>query len=962
MPNAPGGISRAGKLYLASSQISRAMVRSRSRQELLEGVVRILVDSGGFAMSFAAWYDPDSHELKPVASFGECTEYVDRMRIFADERPEGSGPAGIAFRSGVCYLCQDFLEDPQTALWRATAAGCDWHASAAIPISMGGKPCGLVAAYAREAGIFGPEEVVLFEQVATDVSVGLDRLEAEKQRRLAQSALATSERRLKLALDAASIGSYEWDPTTGQVVWDEQSQRMFGYRPGEFDGTYDGFAARIHPDDRAGVESVIAGARGSEEPFVHEFRVVWPDGSVHWLSSRGEFTHDETGRAVRLYGASYNIDDRKRAEAALRESEERLRQGIRVSGIGIFDHDHPSNVIYWSPELRAIYDIDAESPITLDLYYSRVHPDDRQRIIDAVHRSHDPAGDGLYDVQHRLLRPDGSIRWTTIRSQTFFEGEGQGRRPLRTVGAVTDITERKRIEEEQKKLASLVEMSHESIGIATMKGSVIYMNQSAMRQVGIRSIEEAQGKTIFDFFTDADRVQAAETLYPAVLKDGFWSGEFRVRHFRTGAAIDVDITAFLVRDDQGAPQYIAAVTRDITERKKSAMEKAKLEASLLQAQKMESIGRLAGGVAHDFNNMLTVILGFAELARNKILEPAILRGHIEEIVKAAERSRQITRQLLGFSRQQVIAPEPSDLNSIVEDLRSPLGRLIGEDVEMRFQPEPALWSALLDPSQINQILINLAINARDAMPNGGMLMIETANVAVTPEFARTQANCTPGDYVMLVVSDNGTGMSRDTLAHIFEPFFTTKAKGKGTGLGLATVYGIVRQNGGFITVYSEIGQGTTLRIYFPRAIGVAESPAPLCIPVQIGTGNVLLVEDDELVRDVTTAALKSIGYAPLVADSPQEALRMCAEPGADIRLILTDVVMPGMTGAELRDRVEAIRPETKVLFMSGYTSDVIVTHGVLKRGVHFIQKPFSIDELGRKIAEVLGCTELGTPP
>jgi CheY-like chemotaxis protein len=379
-----------------------------------------------------------------------------------------------------------------------------------------------------------------------------------------------------------------------------------------------------------------------------------------------------------------------------------------------------------------------------------------------------------------------------------------------------------------------------------------------------------------------------------------------------------------------------------------------LEASLLQAQKMESIGRLAGAVSHDFNNMLTVILGFAELAKTRLQQPKVLRSQLDEIVKAAERSREITQQLLGFSRQQIIAPKPANLNSIVEELQHPLARLIGEDIELLFRPDPNLWQALLDSSQINQILINLAANARDAMPNGGKLTIETANVPITEEYARGQANCTPGDYVMVAISDNGSGMSRDTQAHIFEPFFTTKERGKGTGLGLATVYGIVKQNGGFVDVYSEIDTGTTFRIHFPRVAGASECLEPPRPSARAGTGGVLLVEDDELVREVTTAALQSIGYTPMVAASAQEALRLCAQSGSEIRLILTDVVMPEMTGAELRDRIRALRPDIKVLFMSGYTSNVIATHGVLQRGVQFIQKPFSIEELSRKIGEILG--------
>ena len=947
-----GGAGHAGRLYLASSQISHAAVRSHSRQELLENVVRVLVESGGFAMASAAWYDPESHELKPVARFGNATGYIDQIHIFGDERPEGRGPAGTAFRSGACYICQDIMKDPRTVPWREAAAACGWRASAAIPISMGGVPRGVISAYSTETGIFGPEEVSLFGQVAADVSIGLDRLDAEEKARDAQAALADSERRLKLVMDAAGIGTFEWDMKTGRLFWDERSEHLFGYESGGFDGTYPEFVRRIYPEDRAKVERSIAVALNAHTPMMHEFRIVWPDGSIHWISSRGEFTYDEAGVPLRLYGATFNIDERKRTEVALAESEERLRQAIRVSGLGIFDHDHTRDTIYWSPEQRAIHGVDADTRVTLDLFQSRVHPDDRARIAERVRQAHDPRGDGLFDVEHRLLLPDGSVHWTRTRSQTFFEGEGGKRHPVRTVGAVTDITDPKRAEEEQKKLVSLVEMSNEFIGIATLPGSILYLNNAAMQLVGIESVAEVREKTIFDFIAAADRRRVAAEVYPALSKEGFWSGELRLRNFRTGDTVFADVTTFYIRDDRGAPLYIATVTRDIRDRKKAEAERTRLEASLFQAQKMESIGRLAGGVAHDFNNMLTVILGFAELALAKVREPEVVQLHLTEIVKAAERSRQITQQLLGFSRQQLIAPKPVDLNAILEDLRNPLARLIGEDVRLSFHPDPKLWKALLDPSQINQILLNLAINAREAMPKGGELTIETANAQVTQEYTRTQANITAGPYVMIVVSDNGCGMTRDTQRHLFEPFFTTKEKG--TGLGLATVYGIVKQNGGFVNVYSEVDKGTTFRIYFPSVAGESESPELPPAPAKTGAGSVLLVEDDELVRGVTTAALQSLGYTPLVATSAQEALDLCTQPGAAIRLILTDVVMPGMNGAELRDRVNAIRPDIKVLFMSGYTSNVIVTHGVLKKGIHFIQKPFSIEELGRKIAEILG--------
>lgn len=398
----------------------------------------------------------------------------------------------------------------------------------------------------------------------------------------------------------------------------------------------------------------------------------------------------------------------------------------------------------------------------------------------------------------------------------------------------------------------------------------------------------------------------------------------------------------------------------LTERARMEQEKAALEVKLLQAQKMESIGRLAGGVAHDFNNMLTVILGYAAMSRQTLPPDAPQLKYLSEIEKAGTRSKEITQKLLGFSRQQIISPVPSNLNDLAEDLREPLARLIGEDVELTFDPGKGLSRVVVDPSQVNQILLNLAVNARDAMPNGGKLTIETANVMVSEEYCRTQPDVAPGPYVLLAVSDTGTGMDDQTLARIFEPFFTTKGPDKGTGLGLATVYGIVKQNRGFVNVYSEPGHGTTFRIYIPPMEG--EAPAPEVIvrtaAPNAGSGTILLVEDDDLVREMTVEALVTIGYTPLIAKNPREALELCATQGSGVRLMLSDVVMPGMNGMELRDRIWATHPEIKVLFMSGYSANVIVKHGVLKAGVNLINKPFTVEELGRRVAETLAGTSV----
>jgi two-component system, cell cycle sensor histidine kinase and response regulator CckA len=439
---------------------------------------------------------------------------------------------------------------------------------------------------------------------------------------------------------------------------------------------------------------------------------------------------------------------------------------------------------------------------------------------------------------------------------------------------------------------------------------------------------------------------SAETLQP-------WREELRgivngeVRWYECVARPEVQINGDILWD---------GIILEITERKRAEEEKPRLESQLIQAQKMESVGRLAGGVAHDFNNMLSVILGYADLIKSRLSSADPLLKDILAIEKAAGHSRDVTRQLLAFSRKQIIAPQPVDLNDLLGVTEKTLARLIGEDIDLHFYPEEALWKIRFDPAQMNQILVNLMVNARDAMPDGGKLTIETANTHLDEAYCRNHLGFKPGCYVLLTVSDNGIGMDREVLSHVFEPFFTTKEVGKGTGLGLATIYGIVKQNGGFINVYSEPGQGTTFKIYIPR---IVEEDGEVALraeeaPLVHATGRILLVEDDEMVREVTKDILEAIGYTVLAAETPQAAVSLSENPEERIDLLLTDVVMPGLSGKELSDRVKAVRPDAKVLFMSGYTSNVIVHHGILEAGVHFIQKPFSMRDLARKVRQVMG--------
>ena len=417
---------------------------------------------------------------------------------------------------------------------------------------------------------------------------------------------------------------------------------------------------------------------------------------------------------------------------------------------------------------------------------------------------------------------------------------------------------------------------------------------------------------------------------------------------KDGRLLTVELSVRAIRNAAREVEYYETFVRDLTEQRR-------LQTQLVQSQKMEAVGRLAGGIAHDFNNLLTVITTSCDLLREDMGPDDPKREDVDQVRQAADGAAALTRQLLAFSRQQVLAPQIVNLGDVVFGVERMLRRVIGEDVDLVTVLDPESGAVKADVGQLEQVLMNLAVNARDAMPTGGKLTIEIANVEHDPDYAREQEAAAVSRFVMLAVSDTGTGMDEATKARIFEPFFTTKELGKGTGLGLATVYGIVRQSGGFIWVYSEPGLGTTFKIYLPQVDAVAEGSAASDAPSasRRGTETVLLVEDAAAVRSVIHEALARQGYAVLDAPHGAEALRIAASHAGPIHLLLTDVVMPGLSGRQVADQLAAVRPETKVLYTSGHTDDAVVRHGVLESGIAYLQKPFTVDGLARKVREVL---------
>ncbi|MGH7537838.1 MAG: PAS domain S-box protein [Gemmatimonadales bacterium] len=468
------------------------------------------------------------------------------------------------------------------------------------------------------------------------------------------------------------------------------------------------------------------------------------------------------------------------------------------------------------------------------------------------------------------------------------------------------------------------------------------VNEAAVQRYG-HSREAFLGMTLMDIRPEEEAAKLSEVL--AQYRGGTVRATGLRHRRRDGRLIDVEVT-FDDVDFEGRPARLAVV-EDVTEQRR-------LEEQLRQAQKMEAVGQLAGGIAHDFNNLLTAIVGYATLLERSLPGELEAKDDVQEIIGAARRAANLTHQLLAFSRKQVLRPTVLDVNVVVRDMERILHRVIGEHITLRTSLDPALASVLADASQLEQVIMNLAVNARDAMPQGGRITIETANIPLDAELARAHEVTQPGDYVLLAVSDTGTGMTPEVRGHLFEPFFTTKEVGKGTGLGLATVYGIVRQSGGFIAVDSEPGRGSRFRIYFLRAEPrVAESAAAPLEPAAAGSGTVLLVEDEHGVRHLARDVLTRYGYHVLEAVDSVDALRLAETHPGPIELLLTDVVMPGMSGAELANRFLSIRPGACVLYASGYTEEAIVHHGVRNAGVPFLQKPFEPDELVRKVGRLL---------
>ncbi len=632
------------------------------------------------------------------------------------------------------------------------------------------------------------------------------------------------------------------------------------------------------------------------------------------------------------------------SRSALEASHERFAAVAKATNDIIWDWDPRTDRVWRNDAVKTVLGYEAIETAQGLSWLRNVAAADHERV-EASFRTALASGSSTWSSEYQLRRADGSLAYIFDRAIIVRDESGT---PVRMVGAMTDITAQRRAEEGHQRLAAILEASPDFVGTADANTfQVTWINRAGRRMLGLTDEEDISHLRVQDIQPAWVVASLLDEMFSVASRGGVWSGEAALLK-RDGQEVPVLQAVVAHARADGHVEYVSTVARDIRDRKQ-------LEAQLLQSQKMESIGRLAGGVAHDFNNMLTAIIGYTELAKSHLPEEHPAQHDLTNVYDAAQRSAALTRQLLAFARKQVISPRPIDLNDLIGRVESMLNRLLGDHIQLDTRLQPDLCPALIDPGQFEQVLMNLAVNARDAMPGGGALRIETTEASLDDAWCQQHPGSRPGAYGLVRVSDNGVGMTRDVMAHLFEPFFTTKPSGEGTGLGLAMCYGIIQQSGGNIVVSSEPGRGTAFDIYVPKHAGPVEpmrSRAESAQRADNGSETILLVEDESFVRELAHRSLSSRGYRILSAVDGLDAVEIARTFSGRIDLVLSDVVMPHMGVAELSAKLLQHRPGVRLLFMSGYSESAIRRNGVID-GARLIEKPFTPESLARQVRDVL---------
>ena len=850
-------ILRLSRLYAALSQVNQAIVWTRNRDELLKKVCQVLVEFGKFSMAWIGQPETETRRVQVIARFGDKTDALSQVTIYADDRPEGQGPTGTAIHREMREVRNDFINETDHPQWREWASRANFRAAAAFPIRQSGKVWGALTVYADEAGFFRDKEIALLEETAGDVSFALDHLVREQ-------ALRENEERYKALFDRSLDCVFLNDFAGNLLDANPAALDLLGYQREDIATLT--YAALLTEDQlplALQVTEEIKTTGHQKHPV--EFRLRSKAGRPVDVEIQSSLIYRE-GKPFAIQGIARDLTERKRALEKLQEKEAGLAESQRIAKLGSWQYDIASNHVRWSDELYRIFELEeTQFNGTHEAFLKCVLPDDQPKVRQA--NAEAAASGTSFQIEYRIQTRAGELKH--IREIAYARRDADGK-VVGLFGTAQDVTEQKRGEESLRLLNSAVLQAKESVLITDAQldwpgPKIVFANPAFSLMTGY-SVEEVVGKTPRILQGPRTERNVLERLRRNLERGEVFNGE-AIQYRKDGTEYHQEWQVAPLRDAAGKITHYLAIQHDVSGQRK-------LEEQFRQSQKMEAFGQLAGGVAHDFNNILAVIqlqAGVLSSERNLSLQQLELAGDIE---KAADRGAKLTRQLLLFSRKQTMQPRNLKLEEAVENITKMLQRTLGEHFELQFKYAEAPLIIYADQGMIDQILLNLVVNARDAMPGGGKIVIATSTAEFDDLTATQLSQARPGLFACLSISDTGCGILPENRSRIFEPFFTTKQVGKGTGLGLATVFGIVQQHQGWINVYSEVGRGTTFRVYLPLLTKATDTEFILPSQTSMRGGNetILLVEDEFPVRNVVRIALSRVGYHVLEAANGEDAV------------------------------------------------------------------------------------------
>jgi len=823
-----------------------------------------------------------------------------------------------------------------------------WVAYAGVPlVTRQGHTIGALSVIDKTPRLWSERDIALLQDLAASVATEIELRTEIAERRQAEHGRRESEEQFHNSFEDSGVGMAlistegRWLRVNRAVcrILDASRDDLIGFS----------VEALTHPDDAsADREALRLLLAGECRTYTMEKRYIRPSGQIVWTLANVSLVPGPEGQPSHLIAAIQDITERKQVETALRESEERYRLLAQASKEAVWDWDLVTDRLIWDEGTGPLLDYQrSQLGDTASWWYQRIHPADRERVMASLDTTIAEGG-GAWTEEYRFRRADGSF--AVVRDRAHIARDATGA-PVRVISANSGLSN---AHQADRQLQQVLDALQVGVSVVDKQGRIVVANSSDRqlwgggRDRGVQEVAEHRG-----WWADTGEPVRPEEWGALRAVGGEFSADEEVLiETADGEQKTIRNSATPLLDESGEIVGAVSVSQDVTEARAAEVTRSRLEEQVHRSQKMEAVGRLAGGIAHDFNNLLTGILSYSDLILHELRPADPIRADVEQIKDAGRRAANLTRQLLAFSRRQLLQPKVLSLNALVTELEPMLGRLAGPAVTIETELDPALGSVLVDPARLEQVLVNLVVNAREAMPEGGRIRISSANSRDEAGPGQRGGGVRPQEHVSLWVSDTGIGMDAATQSRIFEPFFTTKPPGSGIGLGLSTAYGIVEQSGGNITVDSAPGEGATFGIHFPRYVGT-ETPEPVQPPAAAGKETLLLVEDEAPVRESVRRLLEWHGYTVIEARSGADALQIYEGDQEGIDLVLTDLIMPGMGGHELVERLRTRHPELRVLFMSGYADKAVTSNGAVRKGTAYLEKPFSVELLMQRLREVL---------